>query len=706
MILQKFIAISILSLVFFNQVFAISAQKLEPLPSHRDSTILITKIIEQNHYKDVRLNDEQSGKIFDEYLETLDPGRTTFTQDDIDQFSQYRLKLDDALSKGDLSPAFSMFQRFNDRRIERANYALKLLDKPFDFSIKESYQFNREDIAWAKDEKELNEIWRKRVKNDFLTLMLEDKKEEELKETLRKRYNRIIKRTNQFKAEDAYEFFINSYLRTVEPHTAYFSPRTSENFNINMSLSLEGIGAVLQTIDEHTVVRRVIKGGPADLSGGLHAGDKIIGVGQGVDKVEDVIGWRLDDVVDKIRGPKDSIVQLQILPKASGAGGSAKYLSITRNKIKLEDQQVQKSTLEIPDGKQTKKIGVIEIPTFYMDFAASARGEKDFSSTTRDTRIIIEELKSENVDGIVVDLRRNGGGSLIEAVALTGLFIESGPVVQIRNSDGSINVDKDEDSSIAYSGPLAVLVDRNSASASEIFAGAIQDYGRGTVVGEPTFGKGTVQTIIDLNRFVKGGAKLGQLKLTLAQFFRVNGDSTQHRGVIPDIIFPTADDSDDHGERALDNALPWANIKAAAFQPSGQIPPDIKQVKTLHQSRIKKDNGFDLLLSQAERRDKLLDKKAISLLMSERKAEREKQKIEQNDQLNKFRVSRGMETATIDEDFSSNEDSDPDENKDLSDKIQEILLRESASILVDINKTVSKSRVTQQVGAKQSGSHL
>ena len=694
--------IYLLFLLIFSingQVFAISQEKLEPSANHPISTIMITKIIDQNHYKRSQLNDELSKQIFEEYLESLDPNRNIFTQSDINQFSAFKLTLDDALLEGDLDPAFIMFRKFTKRRTERANFALKRLEEKFDFSVKESYLFDREDADWPKDVKALDEIWRKRVKNDYLTLLLEDKKEKDLKETLRKRYKRIIKRSSQFKSEDVYEFFINAYLRSLEPHTAYFSPRTSENFNINMSLSLEGIGAALKTVDEHTVVQRIIKGGPADLTNQLHAGDKIIGVGQGQGKVDDVVGWRLDDVVGKIRGPKDSIVQLHILPEASGPGGADKYVTIIRNKIKLEDQQVQKKVIEIPDGPTTQKIGVIEIPTFYMDFAAAARGEKDFSSTTRDTKKLIDELKAENVNGIVVDLRNNGGGSLTEAVSLTGLFIKTGPVVQIRNSIGEIDLNEDKDKSIAYNGPLIVLVNKHSASASEIFSGAIQDYGRGVIVGEPTFGKGTVQSIVNLNNFVRDDRKnLGKLKLTMAQFFRVNGDSTQHRGVVPDIVFPTSVKSDDEGERSLKNALPWANIPAAKFSSTDVNPTNFNSLKKQHMARVKKDSGFNLLLSQAELRKDIMDTKMLSLLRSKRKDEREQRKKVRHEQLNKFRESRGIKTVSLSEDFSNDDDNDieTEKNKKLTEEIQLILLREAATILVDINKSPSRNKLSQK----------
>lgn len=562
--MSKFSLLLILLALTSATAIAKPSEPLVPQPEHNVATMLITQFIDRYHYKESQLNDQQSNQILKMYLEGLDPSRSFFTQADIDQFQRFHNNLDDALLKGDMEPAFFIYQRYNQRRIERANYALERLKSPFDFTIEEELIIDRSELPWAKESQELDEIWRKRVKNDVLNLVLAKKDQAAIEKTLSKRYQRIITHVEQTSAEDTYEFFINAYLRSIEPHTSYFSPHTSENFKINMSLSLEGIGAVLRTEDEMTQVQKIIPGGPADLSDQLNPKDYITGVAQGEEgEMEDVVGWRLDDVVDLIRGPKDSIVRLQLLPKESGLDGPYKEITLVRNKIKLEEQQAKSSIIELPD----KKIGVITIPTFYMDFEGYRRGDDDYRSTTRDTLALIKELQHQ-VDGLVIDLRNNGGGSLPEAVSLTGLFIKKGPVVQIRDSDGKTKSNDDDDSSIAYDGPLAVLVNRYSASASEIFAGAIKDYGRGVVVGEPTYGKGTVQTLIDLDRYVReDNLKIGQLKLTMAQFFRVNGDSTQHRGVLPDIRFPTAEDDADQGERALENALPWANIRPAKFTP-------------------------------------------------------------------------------------------------------------------------------------------
>lgn len=692
----NFFVRSLLLLCVVTPLWANSAQSLEPLPQHSASTRLITQFIDEYHYKKTKLDNQQSREILENYLETLDPGRIFFTQSDINDFQHYQTELDEALTRGNIDAAFEIFQRLNQRRIERADYALGQLKQQVSFDIDESLMIDRSEAPWAENESALNEIWRKRIKNDVLNLMLAKKNPEAIQKTLGKRYTRIKTHVEQTHSEDAYEFFINAYLRTIEPHTSYFSPRTSENFKINMSLSLEGIGAVLRSKDDTTMVQRIIPGGPADLSEQLYAKDRIIGVAQGHNgEMEDIVGWRLDDVVDLIRGPKDSIVRLQLLPKESGLDGPSKEITIIRNKIKLEEQQAKKSIIELPNNNGIR-IGVVTIPTFYMDFEGYRRGDKNYRSTTRDTLALIKELQQEGIDGLVIDLRNNGGGSLPEAVSLTGLFIKKGPVVQIRNSKGDIKSDDDTDSSIAYIGPLSVLVNRYSASASEIFAGAIQDYGRGIIVGEPSFGKGTVQTIIDLNRYIRDkDLKVGQLKLTMAQFFRVNGDSTQHRGVVPDIQFPTAERDAKQGERALDNALPWDNIDPAKYTLFESVDFSLEQITQQHEQRVANNSGFKFLLSQAEQRHVMEDKKSITLLKDQRKIEREKLEEAQDQRINEFRLSLGLAVLTKDDD-STDDDHEIDEDDSTVKAIKMIELREAAEILGDMI-AIEKKNTTNNV---------
>jgi carboxyl-terminal processing protease len=674
---NPFLLLVLLALVshpLWAAIPTVDSAQLVPTPKEQLATVLITKVIDRYHYKKTPLDDALSASVLDRYLESLDPNRRIFLQQDIAAFSKYKTRLDDSLRSAHLEPAFDIFRTYRTRLEQRVNYAVALLDRGFNFQVDENFLFDRRKAPWAADRTELNEIWRKRVKNDVLTLRLTGKKEDEIKDTLRKRYERLTRSTEQMKGDDVYQIFMNAYTESVEPHTAYFSPRTSEDFKINMSLSLEGIGAALRSVNEFTVVQQVITGGPADLSGQLHSDDRIIGVGQGRDgKFTDVIGWRLEDVVDLIRGPKGSVVRLQILSKGKGPEGPSKVVTLVRDKVKLEEQAAKKYLIENANGKGTR-IGVIEVPTFYLDFDGRARGDKDFRSTTRDVRKLLAELVSDGVDGIVIDLRGNGGGSLAEATSMAGLFIRSGPVVQVKDASGQIEINEDPDPSIAYSGPLAVLVDRHSASASEIFAGAIQDYHRGIIIGEPTYGKGTVQTLIDLDRFVQSsGDSLGQLKITMAQFFRISGDSTQLRGVRPDIVFPTVADPDDQGERGMANALPWAKVRPAKFTPKVVSLPALDEAKARHDRRVKSDPGFRFLLSEARSHRSVMERNSVSLLESKRREEQKATEKQQRDQENRFLIAQGMKP------IGDGEASETELNK----KLEKVWVYESANILGD-----------------------
>jgi len=603
-----------------------SSISLSPLNEHSRSTKLITRFLSKYHYKTFKINNSLSDQIFDSYIEALDPNRSYFYQKDIDSFQIFRYKLDDALNHPELNAPFQMFRLYQARVDERALHALDLLKEKFNFSINEKLIIDRSKLDWAVDKDELDEIWRKRVKNDVLALRLAEKDAGEIKDTLVKRYKGIAKRSQQIDAEDVYQLFINAFASTLEPHTNYLSPRTSENFEIRMSLSLEGIGALLRTDGEYTLVEKIIPGGPADLCGLLHATDRIVGIAQQNEKeFNDVVGWRLEEVVEQIRGTKDTKVKLQILPGKEGQTAKIKEIHITRDKIKLEEQAARSEVIEIHDESKVFKIGVIDIPAFYIDFAAYQRGESDYRSTTRDVDNLIKQLKSEKIDALILDLRSNGGGSLTEATQLTGLFIDEGPIVQVRDSNGHIEVHRDLNTNISYQGPLIVLVDRFSASASEILASAIQDYHRGMVVGETTFGKGTVQQLVDLNNFDSTrDEKLGQLKATIAQYFRINGGSTQHRGVVPDIDFHTNFTSDEYGERALKNALPWTSISPISHHYGFIDEQIIKNTASMHDSRIKVDDKFNSLVNILQLDSELRNKKTISLLESTRKKEYEK----------------------------------------------------------------------------------
>ncbi len=679
-------------------------EELTPKREHRQTTMIITRVINKYHYNAAPIDDRLSSAIFDRYLESLDPNKNYFTQQDINHFERHRERLDDAIRSTDLTPAFEIFRVYRVRVNEMINYALGQLDREFDFTIPESYRFDRKEAPWAADHSELRELWRQRVKNDILSLRLTDKAPEEINETLRKRYERTLRRTNQFDADDVYHFFINAFTLSIEPHTAYMPPRDAENFDINMRLSLEGIGAVLRSEDEYTTIQKVIQGGPAALSREVHAGDRVLAVGQGKrGEMEDVIGWRLQDVVDQIRGPKGSTVRLRLLPAKAGSDGPSKVVTLERNEIKLEEQAARKQIIEELEGLKGYRIGVIEVPTFYRDFQGFSRGDADFRSTTRDVRLLLEELVAAEVDGVLIDLRGNGGGSLTEATELTGLFIPGGPVVQVRKATGELDIEQDLNPEVAYSGPLAVLVDRSSASASEIFAAAIQDYGRGIVIGETTFGKGTVQTLLNLDRFMflGSGGDLGRLRLTMAQFYRINGGSTQYKGVIPDIPFPTDGYGHKVGERALDNALPWTQIAPTDYRRSSSLG-DLSRYLERHRTRTASDPGFRFLLEEEEALRSAREEHTLSLVKSERQQEWKERQEQRLERLNRFREAVGLPPESPESRAESNDDPEaaqasllhPDSDSDDPEEqaIRKIAIHEAARILGDLISDASATR--------------
>lgn len=670
----------------------------KPSLEQRLRSNLATKFLANWHYKDTKLDDELSIQIFDRYLELLDPNFSFFLATDIETFAPYRLHLDDALQHSDPSPAYEMFNVYVERVRERVAFALEQLKQPMNFTVEESYFWDRSEIEWAKTPADLDEFWRQRVKNDYLRLRLAGKEDDAIVETLTGRYENLNRRISELNADDIFQFFMNAYAQSIEPHTAYMSPRSSENFEISMKLSLEGIGALLGRESEYTSIARVVVGGPADKDGRLKAGDRVTAVGQGHDgKLQDVIGWRVDDVVDLIRGPKHTVVRLEVLHEEDSIDGPTTIIDIVRDEVKLEEQAAKSRIIEIlGDDGEAVKIGVVDLPVFYLDFNGRAKNLPDYRSSTRDVRRLINEMKAEGIEGLVVDLRNNGGGSLLEATTLTGLFIDEGPVVQVRNSSGRISTEEDSEPGMAWDGPFAVLVNRYSASASEIFAAAIQDYGRGLIIGETTFGKGTVQNLVNLDDYAPAGesGKMGQLKITMAQFFRVNGGSTQNRGVEPDIHFPSAGDPEDYGERSFDNALPWTSIDSAKFEREGDLDRLMAVADYRYQGRIEGNQEFDWLLSDVEEYNLNKDKKEISLLESERRDEMDKNKdkrkarkaarvdngplLEESDAL--ADAGEPFEATVDDED----EDEDADNPHDSDDDRPDLLLRESARIVVDM----------------------
>ena len=691
----------LLVLMISTSVWAVTqpAEQVTFKPSleQRLRSNLATKFLANWHYKDTRLDDELSEKIFDGYLNLLDPNYSFFLASDIETFAPYRLNLDDALQHSDPTPAYEMFNVYVERVRERVVFAREQLKQPMDFTIDESYMWDRDEIKWANSEEELNEFWRQRVKNDYLRLRLADKDDEAIIETLDDRYANLDRRISELNSDDIFQFFMNAFAQSIEPHTAYMSPRSSENFEISMRLSLEGIGALLGRENEYTSIASVVPGGPADKEGNLKAGDKVLAVGQGKDgKLQDVVGWRVDDVVDLIRGAKHTIVRLEVLHEDTGVEGPSETIEIVRDEVKLEEQAAKSRIIEVPgDNEEVVKVGVIDLPVFYLDFNGRAKNLPDYRSSTRDVRRLIDEMKAEGITGLIIDLRNNGGGSLLEATTLTGLFIDEGPVVQVRNSSGRISTEEDTDPGMAWDGPLAVLVNRYSASASEIFAAAIQDYGRGLIIGETTFGKGTVQNLVDLDDYAPSSdaGKMGQLKITMAQFFRVNGGSTQNRGVEPDIRFPSAGDPEDYGERSLENALPWTSIPTARYEREGEMDRMVAVTDFRYQHRITSDQEFGWLLSDVEEFNLNKDKKEISLLESSRREEMDKDEakrtarkaakegngplLDEADSL--VGAGEPPEAAIDDVDEETAEDAD-EEEEDLPD----LLLRESARIVYDM----------------------
>ncbi|MFD2166569.1 carboxy terminal-processing peptidase [Thalassotalea euphylliae] len=620
--MQKFCRIALaISFAFSSTAFAFEdvSEKalpvLKPEQQHAAASKRITAQFTRAHYKQISVDDTLSQQIFERYLKQLDYSKNVFLASDIAGLQKYREDFDHVIARGKLNVAYDIYNLNLKRRLERYEYALTLLDKPFDFTVKESYNFDREDAAYAKDVDELNELWRQKVKYDALNLTLAGKEWEKVQEVLGKRYRYAIKRLKQSESEDVFQIVMNSFARVVEPHTSYLSPRNAERFQMEMNLSLEGIGAVLRAEEDYTVIQSIVNGGPADKSNQLKPKDRIVGVAQGEDEFEDVVGWRLDDVVELIKGPKGSNVRLQVLPGESDDASSMKIVSIVRDKIKLEDRAAKSDVYYENSLEQTgKKLGVITIPSFY-------------NNLSRDVKAELEKLKEEKVEGVIVDLRGNGGGSLTEATLLTGLFIDKGPVVQVRDGANRVQVNSDRDGYSYYEGPLTVMVDRYSASASEIFSAAIQDYGRGVIVGENTFGKGTVQQHRGLGRvYDLYENPLGSIQFTIAKFYRINGGSTQHRGVQPDIAFPSAIEPEEWGESKEENALPWDQISKARYRKLDDLSTDLAYLDSLHQERIKTNPEFLYLADDIAEYKAEEDDKSISLNLEERKTKREERK--------------------------------------------------------------------------------
>lgn len=653
-------------------------EPVAPTIDQARANILIARQLQFTHFRDLGISDELSGDVFDAYLDYLDGQRIYLSQDDIAKFDKIRTQLGSALKTGQLQPGFDIYNLVQQRIIERLQFALETIDKgidTLDFSANESILVDRSKANWESNAKALDDLWVKRIKNAVLAQRLNGAEDEAIVETLRRRYEGQLKRAYQARSEDAFQAYMNAFTGMWDPHTSYFSPRTSENFNINMSLSLEGIGAVLQSDNEYTKVVRLVPGGPASKQGQLEPADRIVSVAQEDEKPVNVIGWRLDEVVDLIRGPRNSTVTLEVIPANASDETITETIAIKRDEVKLEEQSASKDTIRLERGGKEYTIGVITIPTFYADFQAMQAGDPNYKSTTRDVRNLIAELEADGVDGLVMDLRNNGGGALHEANDLVGLFIDKGPTVQIRNANNDVQVLNDEDPSVAYNGPLVVLTNRMSASASEIFAGAIQDYGRGLVVGSQTFGKGTVQAVRPLNH--------GQLKITQSKFYRVSGGSTQHKGVIPDIEIPSRIDKTRIGEDALDHALPWDQIEAVPHTRYFDFSGIIDELRKRHEERFSTNPEFSLLKQEIDFLTKQRATDSVSLNLEERRAEHEQ--IERT-RLTIANARRELKGQTPFESLEDLEDWQDQQAADLNSTDEELdfVIREGGHIMADM----------------------
>jgi carboxyl-terminal processing protease len=651
----------------------------------------VANLVTNYNYKKVPLNDSISGIIYDHYLKKLDENHSYLLASDVKDFDKYKTVLDDDIKAGNLDNAFYIFNVFQKRYTEYVNYSIAQLSKDFDFTKNETFTYDRDSLPYAASEDEIHQLWAKRVKYDLLNLQLTGKTLAANKETLKKRYTNILSQSNKLSNQDVFQAFMDAFTEAIDPHTNYFNPSNAANFNIDMSRSLEGIGATLQSENEYVTIKTIVPGGPADKSKLVNVDDRIIGVAQGkAGAFQDVVGWRLENAIALIRGAKGTLVRLQLLPKGNTATGKVRTIELVRDKIILKDISAKKEIRTYNNNGKTVKIGVISIPAFYLDFNDYKAGNPNYKSTTRDVRLILDTLKRENVDGVVIDLRENGGGSLMEAIELTGLFIKTGPVVQVRDARNQVEVDPDEDPAIAYTGPLAVMVDRFSASASEIFSAAIQDYGRGLILGTQTYGKGSVQNAIDLDKVINPSIKdrlvalagksksvatgsqnkFGQLNLTIAKFYRISGGATQHKGVIPDVQFPSVIPMDKYGEDTEPSAMPYDVIAKTDFTKAGDFTPVIPELKKLHDQRMSKSDSYKYLLEDIADMKKHESEKTITLNEAELKRKRdedEKTALEKN---NARRIALGLPSLKKGQTKPKSEDLD-------------FLKREAGQILTD-----------------------
>jgi carboxyl-terminal processing protease len=680
------IAMSTAILISFS--YADKPETLKPDASQSEVSRQIANLIMFYHYKKVPINDSLSSVIFDNYMKNLDGNRTYLLASDIKDFERFRFSLDDDIRSGNLDPVFYMYNIFQERFEGRIRYVIDHADMKPDFKQNERFQYNREKENWIASPAEMDQFWNKRIKYELLNLKLAGSDSTKSVETLKKRYENILSQSNKSNSYDVFQQFMSAFTESIDPHTNYFNPNNAANFNVDMARSLEGIGATLRMDNDFVTVNSIVPGGPADKSKQISIDDKFVAVAQGKDgEYTDIVGWRLDNAIQLIRGAKGTVVRLKVIPKGQDISAAPKVVELVREKIVLQDQSAKRSIRTVKSGAKTYKIGIVEIPAFYVDFKAYQSGDPNYKSTTRDVRLLLDTLKAEKVDAVIVDLRSNGGGSLMEAIDLTGLFIKSGPVVQVRNTSNQVDVGEDDDPSISWEGPMAVMVDRFSASASEIFAGAIQDYGRGIIIGTQTYGKGTVQNSIDLDKVMgkeKASSKnaqivgktndSGQINLTIAKFYRINGSSTQHKGVTPDIQFPMIYPADKYGESSEPAALPWDVIASANYKKLNDLSAIDKQLQAQHEKRMKASKEYAYLLDDIKEFRAKDSEKSVSLNEDQLKKEREDKEAKDLQRENERRAARGLEPL---------KKGDP---KPKGEKPFDFMLDESCEILADYLK--------------------
>lgn len=667
---------AVLTLALLLSCAQLALAQIQPGDDQRQAAVEVAESLRYGHYADTALDDTWSQAAFERYLDILDSQRAFLLESDIEEFRHLETRIDDMLFEGELEPAYQLYHRYHDRAEARFEWLLESLDQGLGFTYETDMRLDldRRDTDWAASEAELEELWRKRLKNDALTLDISGQDEEQVENNLRQRYEGQLTRLRQTNAEDVFGLFMAAVTGSIDPHTEYLSPRQGESFDIQMRLSLEGIGAMLQSDGEYVKVTSLVAGGPADRAGVLEPADRIVGVGQeDEEKTVNVVGMRLDEVVDLIRGPKGTVVRLEVVPAEAVDMTRSHTVEITRDTVDLEEQAAKGEIVEVERDDGVKRIGVITIPTFYVDFDAWQAGEEEFRSTTRDVAREVERLKSEGVDGIMLDLRNNGGGALQEANSLLGLFIDRGPTVQVRDARGRISLYGDTETGTVYDGPLAVLVNRLSASASEIFAGAIQDYGRGLVLGSATFGKGTVQTLNDLSH--------GQIKLTRAKFYRISGESTQNRGVEPDILFPDMVDPERIGESSLDNALEWDTVQAVQYRHYGEPWEHLETLRARHRERAESHPNFVYLKERVALARRLREEHtSVSLDREQRQQEVESRDAEQLALENRRRQALGLEPL---DELSDARSEQSDEETERNEPVDRVQVTEAAAILAD-----------------------